>query len=166
MSRQRPTPIRSVGFSCLRQKHPVPFQFGASSAETVGKLLLFLHIYFSCCPEVLRPVSSDGSFAKCLPRPWLGGLQWGFQFPQAPSRCPCCPPSPGEGVWAPAAGSTSCTSCLPALPLFWTVGLVATVPPEPVRGGLPQQLCARPQVRGFPVDVAVGGSVANAELWY
>lgn len=169
VSRQRPTPIHSVGFSCLLQKHPVPLQFGASSTETVGKPLLYLHRYFSCCPEVLRPVSSDGSFAKCLPRPRLGGLQWGFQFPQAPSRCPCCPPSPGEGVRAPAAGGTFCTSCPPALP---AVGLVAAGPLEPVRGGLPQRLCVRPQVRGFLVDVAVGGSVARrqlvayAELWY
>jgi len=71
-SRQRPTPIRSSGFPCLLQKHPVPLPFGASSTETVGKLFLFLHIYFSCCPELLPPVSSDGSFAKCLPRPGWG----------------------------------------------------------------------------------------------
>lgn len=55
-SRQRPTPIHSVGFSCLLQKHPVPLQFGASSTEIVGKLLLFLHIYFGCGPELLQLV--------------------------------------------------------------------------------------------------------------
>lgn len=42
VSRQRPTQMHSVGFSCLLQKHPVPLRLGASSTETVGKLLLFL----------------------------------------------------------------------------------------------------------------------------
>lgn len=56
-------------------------------------------------------------------------------------------------------------------------GLVAASPPEPVRGGLPQRLGARLhggflRARGFPGDVAVGGSVARmqpmakAEFWY
>lgn len=56
-------------------------------------------------------------------------------------------------------------------------GLVAADPPEPVPGGLPQRLRARLlggflRARGFPGDVAVGGSVArmqlmaNAEFWY
>lgn len=141
-SRQRPTLIHSIGFSCLLQEHPIPLQFGASSTETVGKLFLFLYIYFSCCSELLQPVSSEGSFAKCLPRACLGGLQWGFQLPQAPSRCPCHLPFPSPRLALGTGRGEHLLNLLPLRSSRWP-GHVTAFLPEPVRGGLAQHLRTR-----------------------
>lgn len=76
--RERQRRNRRFAASRFPAKRPVPLPLGAPSTQTVGKLLFFLHRYFSYCPQLLQPTSSDGSFAKCPP--W--GLQWGFQHLQ------------------------------------------------------------------------------------
>lgn len=99
-----PSPSRSDGFSCLRQKRPVPLRLGAASADAAGKLLLLLYVDLNCCPEALQLVSRDGSFAKRPPRPRLGVCSGAPGAGWRAARAPWQPALVGTVPWRRRGG--------------------------------------------------------------